>query len=116
MENQNDDSAGLTNDLKAYIETTVKIVQFEAIDKATSFFASLATNLIVLVCIVLTFLFGTVTVALLLGKLLNSYWEGFGIVTLIYLLAALLIAAIKQKYIQPRIVNFLIHEIFKNKD
>ena len=116
MENQKEELPGLTDEIKDYIETSIKLARYQAIDKGTSLAASVATNLFVGICLSLTFLLGTISVALLIGKMLNSYWEGFGIVMLVYLVLALIISACKTKYIKPRIVNFLIREIFKNEE
>jgi len=115
MEDPKEDQPDLTDQIKDYIETQLTLARYQAIDKGTNLFASLITDAFVFVCAVLTFLFASVTLALLFSSLLNSYWLGFGSVTLIYLLLAVVVSAIKTKYLQPRLINFLIKKIF-NKD
>lgn len=108
-------SSSLTGQIKEYIETRIKLARYQAIDKGTSFFANLLTEVFVLFCIVTTFFFATITLALYLGQLLNSYWMGFGCIALLYLLLAIIVSAIKKSFFEPRIVNFLIKRIFKQK-
>jgi len=116
MENKKDEKPGLTDQLREYIETRVELVRLQAIEMGTSFAAGLATEIFVLGCITITILFFSITVALFLGSLLGAYWLGFGCVTLVYLLTAIIISAYKKRYIEPRIVNFLIKRIFRQKN
>ncbi|WP_040627700.1 phage holin family protein [Mucilaginibacter paludis] len=114
MENK-EEQPGLTDQLKQYIETRIKLARYQAIDKGTSFFANLVTEVFVLLCTALTFFFATLTLAFLLGQLLGAIWMGFGCVTLLYLFLAMIVSAIKDKHLEPRIINFLIKKIFKPK-
>lgn len=115
MEDTKEAKPGLTDQLKQYIETRIKLARYQAIEKGTSFFANLITEVFVLICIALTLLFATITLALYLGHLLDSYWMGFGIVTLLYLLTAVIVSNVKRKYIEPRIVNFLVRKLLRPK-
>lgn len=115
MEEPKQAQPGLTDQLKEYIETRIKLARYQAIDKGTSFIANMVTEIFVLICIAMTFFFATITLALFLGHVLNSYWAGFGCVAVLYLLVAMLVNAVKDKYIEPRIINFLIKKIFKPK-
>ncbi len=115
MENTTEEKPGLTDQLKQYVETRIKLARYQAIDKGSSFFANLLTEVFVMICIALTLLFATVTLALFLGKVLGSYWEGFGIVTLLYLLTAVVVSKIKSRYIEPHIINFLVKKLLKDK-
>jgi len=115
MENSTEEKPGLTDQLKQYVETRIKLARYQAIDKGSSFFANLLTEVFVMLCIALTLLFATLTLALLLGQVLGSYWEGFGLVTLLYLLTAVVVSKIKSKYIEPHIINFLVKKLLKDK-
>jgi len=116
MENNKDEKPGITDQLRQYIETRVELARLQAIEKGTSFAAGLATELFVLGCAAITVLFFSITVALFLGSLLRSYWMGFGCVTLAYMMAVLIVSAYKKKYIEPRIIDFLIKKIFRQKN
>jgi len=115
MEEPKQEQPGLTDQLKEYLETRIKLARYQAIDKGTSFIANMVTEIFVLICIGMTFFFATITLALFIGHLLNSYWVGFGCVALLYLLVAMVVNTIKDKHIEPRIINFLIKKIFKPK-
>jgi hypothetical protein len=115
MEEQKPEQPGLTDQLKEYIETRIKLARYQAIDKGTSFFANMITEVFVLICSAMTFFFATITLALFLGHVMGSYWMGFGCIAVLYLLLAMIVSAIKDKYIEPRIINFFIKKIFKPK-
>ncbi|WP_448701577.1 phage holin family protein [Mucilaginibacter sp. AW1-3] len=115
MEDTKEAKPGLTDQLKQYIETRIKLARYQAIEKGTSFFANLITEVFVLICIAFTLFFATVTLGLYLGSVLGSYWEGFGCVTLLYFFTALVVSKIKRKLIEPRIVNFLVRKLLKPK-
>ena len=116
MENKTEEKPGLTDQLRQYVETRIKLARLQAIEKGTSFAASLATELFVLLCMAITLLFFSITVALFLGSLLGAYWMGFGCVTLLYLCVALFISAFKKNSIEPRIINFMIKKLMKQKN
>ena len=115
MEEQKEEQSGLTDQLKEYVETRIKLARYQAIDKGTSFFANLITEVFVLICIGLTFFFATITLALFLGHIIGTYWIGFALVALLYLILAMVVSYTKDKFIEPRIINFLIRKIFKPK-
>jgi hypothetical protein len=115
MENNKEEQPGLTDQLKEYLETRIKLARYQAIDKGTSFFANLITEVFVLLCSALTFFFATLTLAFLLGQLFGSLWLGFGCITLLYLFLAMIVSAMKDKHLEPRIINFLIKKILKER-
>lgn len=115
MENTTEEKPGLTDQVKQYIETRIKLARLQAIEKGTSFSAGLITEVFVLLCIAITVFFFSVTLALYLGKVLGAYWIGFGIVTLCYLFAAVIVSVFDKKFIEPRIINFLIKKLLGPK-
>jgi len=60
----------------------------------------------------LAFLFGSVTLGLYLGEVLNSYAGGFGCVSLLYILIAVIVYFTKDKYIEKAIINIAIRKYF----
>jgi hypothetical protein len=115
MENTNGEKPGLTDQVKEYIETRIKLARLQAIEKGSSFFAGLVTEVFVLICTATTILFFSITLALYLGSVLGSWWMGFGIVALIYLFVAIAVSALQKKYIEPKIINFLIKKLLGQK-
>jgi len=102
----------ILDQLKDYVETRVTLGKYKAIEKSTSVAASLVTIVVVAFSAIMAFMFFTFTVALLLGDLLGAAWKGFGIVTLFYVLIAVIAVAAKSTIEKP-IVNLLISKIFK---
>lgn len=98
--------------LKEYAETRFTLSKYKVIEKSTSVAASIVTDVVIAISGVLAFLFFTFTLALYLGHVLGAAWKGFGIVTLFYLLIAVIFIVAK-KSIEKPIVNMLISKIFK---
>lgn len=102
----------LYQDAKNYLDTRVEHTRLYLLEKISKIFADIVTNAAVVICFVLAFLFGTVTLALFLSDLLHSYTKGFGCVALIYVFLALLVYFTKDKYIEKAIINFTIRNYF----
>ncbi len=115
MEAQKETSTPLPpiiDQLKEYAETRIKLAKYEAIDKSTTVAASLITDIIVVLSLVLTFLFLSFSFAFYLSQLFGSYWQGFGCTALVYLIIAIVIILLKDKLQQP-LINLFIKKIFK---
>lgn len=103
----------IIDQIREYAETRIKLSKYKLIEKSTSIISGLIISIIVVVCFILTFLFASFTLALFLGKVLGSYWEGFGIVALFYLAIALIAIASKASFKKP-IVNAMIKMLFND--
>jgi len=102
----------LYHDVQAYLDTRIAHTRLYLLEKASKIFADLVTNTAVVICFVLAFLFGTVTLAFFLSDLLGSFTRGFGCVAAIYLFLALLVYWTKDKFIEKAIINFTIRNYF----
>lgn len=102
----------IIDQLKEYAETRFKLLKYEAVESGTSIAASIITDVISAVSMVLAFIFASFTLAFYLGSVLNSLWEGFGCVALIYLVIALIIKLNKRNLEKP-LANLIIQKIFK---
>ena len=113
MEEQKEkDIEAIFSDAKAYIDTRIEYTRLSAVEKGAKIFADLITNGAVIICFVLAFLFGTFTLALFLSDLLGSFTRGFGCVAGIYIILAIILYLIKDKFIEPGLVNLLIRKYF----
>ncbi|MDB5030191.1 phage holin family protein [Mucilaginibacter sp.] len=104
----------LIDQLKEYAEIRLKLAKYKAIDGGSTIFAGLIADVVVAISMVLAFIFASFTLAFYLSQLLDSLWEGFGCVALIYLLIAIIIK-VNKKSIEKPIANAFVHKIFKNK-
>jgi ABC-type sugar transport system permease subunit len=102
--------------LREYAETRIKLSKYKAIEKSTSIAASVVTDVVIAVCMVLTFLFLSFTLALFLGEVVyHSNWKGFGTVGLFYLLIALVVMFAKDSFKKP-IINALVKKLFNDNN
>jgi hypothetical protein len=102
----------ILDQLIEYAETHVKLAKYRAIEGGTSIAAGLIADVAVLFCMLLAFVFASITLAYYLAYVFNSLWEGFGCVSLIYLLIAIVIKVYKKNLERP-IINTLIQKILK---
>ena len=112
QENKEKGIEDLYEDAKAYLDTRVEYTRLYLVEKISKVFADVVTNATVIICFILAFLFGTVTLALFLSELLHSYTGGFGCVALLYLFLAIIVVLTKDKFIEKAIINFTIRNYF----
>ena len=97
-----------------YVETRIKLAKYQAIETGSSFAANIITDLVLIVSILLTFFFASLTLAYFLGELLNGIWKGFGIIALLYLIIVLVLK-FNRKNVEKPLINIFIQKIFKSK-
>jgi hypothetical protein len=112
QENKDKSIEDLVDDAKGFLEARVEYTRLYLLEKISKVFADLVTSTAVIVCFVLAFLFGSVTLGLYLGEVLNSYAGGFGCVSLLYILIAVIVYFTKDKYIEKAIINIAIRKYF----
>ncbi|RYE28707.1 MAG: hypothetical protein EOP42_16135 [Sphingobacteriaceae bacterium] len=111
---QNPKNPSIIDQIKDYVETRITLLKYKATDQATNIAASVIAYTILAVLGLLILLFASVTLALGLGALIGSYWAGFGCVTLIFIILAVLVLVLKAKYIEAPLIGFFISKLFKN--
>lgn len=112
MEPQKEAARPIIDQAKEYVETRLKLLKLEAIERSTSIIANVVVELVVVISLILTFLFASFTLALFLADVFHSYWKGFGSVAVIYLLIAVILIVAKKPIERP-IVNILVRKLFK---
>ncbi|MFC1224449.1 Putative Holin-X, holin superfamily III [Pedobacter suwonensis] len=112
QENKDKSIEDLIDDAKGFLDARVEYTRLYIVEKASKIFADLVTSTTVIVCFILAFLFGSVTLALYVSDLLGSYAGGFGCVSLFYILLAVIVYLTKDKYIEKAIINIAIRKYF----
>ncbi|WP_231460612.1 phage holin family protein [Pedobacter sp. Leaf132] len=112
QENKEKSIEDIVDDAKGYLEARIEYTRLYLVEKVSKIFADLVTNTAVIVCFILAFLFGSVTLALFLSDVLGSFTRGFGCVSLIYILLAVGVYVTKDKYIERAIINIAIRKYF----
>lgn len=116
MEEEEVDPQKLIDKVKEYVKVRSELSMLNAVDKGTQLFANLFTDGLVLILIVLAGLFGSLALGFYLSELIGNTYIGFLIVAGIYLLAALILNSIKDKYLEKRIINAVIAKFFKDRN
>jgi len=111
MEPQKESARPIIDQLHEYVETRIKLLKLEVIDRSTSIIATLIVELVIIISLILTFLFASFTLALYLGDVLGANWKGFGAVAIVYLLIAVIIIVAKKPIERP-LINILIRKLF----
>ena len=112
QENKEKSIEDIVDDAKGYLEARIEYTRLYLVEKVSKIFADLVTNTAVIVCFILAFLFGSVTLALFLSDVLGSFTRGFGCVSLIYILLAVIVYSTKDKYIEKAIINVAVRKYF----
>lgn len=102
----------ITDQVKDYVETYIKLARLKAIDKGTSLVAGIAVDVAMLLACLSVLLFASITLAFFLADVFHSEWKGFGVVALFYALVVLIMVIFKKNFERP-IVNILIKKLFK---
>ncbi len=112
QENKEKNLEELLSDAKEYVEDKIAYTRLYLVEKIAKAVADVITNTVVVICFVLAFFFASITLALFLSDVLGSFTRGFGCVSLIYLIIAILVYLTKDKYIEKGIINFAIRKYF----
>lgn len=102
----------LVSDAKSYVDTRLEYIHLKSVEKGSKLFSDLITNTVVVVCFLLAFILGTITLALYLAEVFGSYVAGFGCVAGIYLLLSIIVFLTKDKFIEKILVNMFIKKYF----
>lgn len=102
--------------VESYTKTTLELYRLRAIDKITDVFATLASSLVIAVIIALFFILISIGLALYLGEILGKDYFGFFALGGFYGLIALIIAMNRRVWLEIKLNDFLINQIFKEKD
>jgi len=111
MEPKKETVRPIVDQVKEYVETRLKLLKLEVVDRSSAVIATIIVELIVVVSLMLTFLFASFTLALFLADCFGSYWQGFGAVALLYLLIGVGLMLAK-KTIERPLINIFIKKLF----
>lgn len=98
-----------------YAKTTLELYKLKTIDKVTDVFASIASRFAIAAIIALFFVLLTVGLALYLGELLGKTYYGFFALALFYALLAIVLIIMRKQWLEDKLNNYIINQIFKEK-
>src|SRR5690348_13246022 len=81
----------IIDQLKEYAETNIKLIKLKAVDSSTSVVGSVVADVAIGIGLFIVFVFATITLGFYLSELFESFWKGFGCITLIYLIVVVIL-------------------------
>ena len=109
-EDKKEQQPPIIDQIKQYAETRFKLAKYKAIDGSTSVIASIVTDLVVVLSLLILFLFASFTLGFYLSEILESFWQGFGCITLLYLIIVIVLKFQRQD-IGKKVASALIEKI-----
>ena len=110
MEEKSSGYPPIIDQLKSYAETQTKLAKYLALQKGSPIAARILTDIMAIGCLLLGFIFASVTLGLYLGGLFRSDYVGFACVTLLYLGVGGILMMFRNKLINP-IVNYILKRL-----
>ena len=115
MENAVKNIEMLYEQVKDYSNTTIELYKLTAVDKTAEVASSFSFRIAFLLIAAFFTLFFNIGLSLYIGELLNSNAGGFFIVSLFYLVFALVLYIFRQSWIKTPISNLIIKELLYSK-
>ncbi|UKT62588.1 phage holin family protein [Pedobacter mucosus] len=106
------DFAALWTEVKTNLELRGEYIKVKAVQQVSEIAADVITNTFVIICFILAFLFGSITLGFFLSDLLKSYALGFGGLTIFYVLLATVVFGSRSRFIEKALVNLAIRKYF----
>jgi hypothetical protein len=114
MENIKDKYENLVDHIKDYVNNRIELAKLMAIEKGALGVSNAATYIMLAFLGIFFVIFFSITLAVGLGLLLGNMFLGFLIVTLIYLITAVLLFYNKQKWVIEPISNVVIKNALRD--
>jgi polyferredoxin len=115
MENQQTEQEGLFERIKEYVQVRIRLAVLVSTEKAAEVYASLVSNLLMAIFLVMAFLFGSLALAFYLAERFKSTWCGFLCVAGIYLLIALFYLLLKKKMVEKPLMDQAVRKFLAEK-
>lgn len=98
------------SEISENLKLRIELLKSDLLILVAKVFSDLVTNLVMSVCLLLAFLFGTVTLGFFFSDLLKSYWGGFGCLSVFYVLVAVVMLS-KNSFVEKLLINFSIRRL-----
>jgi hypothetical protein len=105
----------LVEKVSEYLKVRKELAILKTVDKGSQLFANLISDILVLLFAILACLFGSFALSFYLSEILGNSYIGFLIVAGFYLLVAIILNSIKDKYLEKKIMNVIIAKFFRDR-
>jgi hypothetical protein len=110
MEEKGSEYPPMIDQLKSYADTQTKLAKYMALQKGSPIAARIITDIVALGCLLLGFIFASLTLGLYLGAFFSSNYTGFACVTLFYLCSGGILMLFRNKLVKP-IVHYILKRL-----
>ena len=101
--------------IKAYIQTEIELIKLLFAEKLSKILSNFLAIMVLIWLLLIGILFASLSLAFLIGERLGKMSTGFIIVSLIYLLLAVLIWYLRERIIRIPILNGILSQLFDSQ-
>jgi hypothetical protein len=98
--------------IKAYIQTEIELIKLLFAEKLSKILSNFLAIMVLIWLLLIGILFASLSLAFFIGERLDKMSTGFIIVSLIYLLLAVLIWYLRERIIRIPILNGILSQLF----
>ncbi|MBZ9650911.1 hypothetical protein [Psychroflexus montanilacus] len=115
MDNSANSIEMLFDKAKIFAETNLNLLTLNVIDKVAEVLSSFASRIFIAFAVTMLTLFLNVAISLYVGEQLDHYYLGFLIVSVFYLIVAIVLFAFRKNLIETPIANLIISKLLLSK-
>ena len=104
--------ASLWSEVRTNLQLRGEYIRVQAVQQVSEIAANIITNTFVIICFILAFLFGSITLGFFLSTLFISYALGFGGLTIFYVLLATIVFGSRTRFIEKALINLAVRKYF----
>ena len=102
--------------IKAYIQTEIELIKLLFAEKLSKILSNFLAIMVLIWLLLIGILFASLSLAFFIGERLGKMSTGFIIVSLIYLLLAVLIWYLRERIIRIPILNEILSQLFDSEN
>jgi hypothetical protein len=102
--------------IKDYIQTEIELIKLNFAEKLSKVLSNFLAIIILIWVLLLSILFASISLAFFIGERIGKMSIGFFIVSLIYLLIAIVSWYLRERLIRIPILNGILRQLFDNEN
>lgn len=100
---------------KIYAETNLNLLTLNIIDKSADVLSSFASRIFIAIAVTMCTLFINLSISLYIGELLDHFYLGFLIVSVFYMIMAIVLFVFRKNLIETPLANVIITKLIHSK-
>jgi len=102
--------------IKEYIQTEIELIKLNFAEKLSKILSNFLAIIILIWILLLSILFASISLAFFIGEKIGKMSIGFFIVSLIYLLIAMVSWYLRERFIRIPILNGILRQLFDHEN